>query len=576
MQREPLVWFDQILPFRRKGGARVELPIAALTDAHDRDDPIIAVETGHWFTDTGFFFLMRDLLQIAVPPRDEEAWVERLIEAPAPGVLREQLAPYGDAFDLVHPELPAMQVRPTEAARTAGSRAKPTGRAMKASDGGDEEDDEPDGAQALARLFPDAPTRNNDDKGTSFFARLDPEAAPPLAAGVVLPLLYANMVLFPSGGGGHYGLPTGLDTIKFAVTGDTLWRSLWANVQPGEPAAPDGATLPWRDPCWRDRQTAKDSWFQEHRLRLAGRPHIPMPRRYLLGRERRAVCAATGLHGLCFEAFERWPHGPSYEREGFQPSWSSAKEKLDEKSPIGTYDYRRAKGPLRFDDWLEVSLGHGTKEGNKPGWGVPDAVQRFMSAVDSVVDAFERRGLLGSAPGSTLALELSFKVRALAIVVGGKTPAASSVRELPVWRLPAGMRAEIPDTVVLVLQEVAQIAKLLADAAKRCVKLAEGMAGAEVATALEDALKAVMDEAIVDLPRRLVEAKDQVQAVAIRESAVTDAIEAAKRLFDASFPITGVDRASLAAAQARQELMAKLARLDVRRRKGQEGRAELA
>src|SRR4051794_31025828 len=138
MAHEPLVWFEQPLPFRRRWGARVELPIADLT-AGPADDPVVAVETGHWFTDTGFFFLMRDLLQAAMPPVNQRAWVERLVEPPEPAAVRAALAPYAEAFDLAHPELPAMQVRPT--AEALAARGKGDGRAA-AADGEEGEDEE--------------------------------------------------------------------------------------------------------------------------------------------------------------------------------------------------------------------------------------------------------------------------------------------------------------------------------------------------------------------------------------------------------------------------------------------------
>jgi hypothetical protein len=513
---------------------------------------------------------MRDLLQAAMSPTIEQAWVERLVEAPERAMVRAALAPYAEALDLVHPELPAMQVRPT--AEALAARGNGGGRAA-AADGeeGEDEEAEPEGAQALVRLLPDVPTLNNDAKGTSFFARLGDAAVPPLAAGLVLPLFYANMVLFPSPGGGHFGLPAGIDTIKFAVVGDTLWRSLWANIATGDGKVPVGPRLfPWLDRRYRERPARKDPWFKDEANRLypgALPPwHIPMPRRYLLGRPARATCAATGMTVPCFASFERWQNGPMYAPSGFRPVWASTRERTGGKATSGALDYRKASGPLRFDDWLEIGLGGAVGEGDKAGWSVPDTIVRFTASLDAIADALEQHGDLDAAASSALARELPFRVRATAMVVKGKAPIASSTRELPLWRPPADARQDLADGVAYVAAQVGKIAGLLADRAKACVKLAEGMKNPGVAAALEDALKAALDEAVVDLPRRLVRERDQARSATVGDEVVAEAVDAARRLFDETFPVTGVDRVSLAAARARRELLGKLRRLDPRRR----------
>lgn len=568
MARERLVWFEQPLPFRRRSGARVELPITDLTRA--ADDPIVAVETGHWFTDTGFFFLTRDLLQIAMPPADERAWVERLVSPPEPAAVREALADYADAFDLVHPELPAMQVRPT--AEALAARGKGGARPAAADEEeGENEEAEPEGARALARLLPDAPTINNDKERTNFFARLDDAAAPPLAAGLILPLFYANMVLFPSPGGGHFGLPAGIDSIKFAVVGDTLWRSLWGNIAPGLPRIPAGPSLfPWLDSRYRERSAGKDPWFEGNQLFPVTLPpgHVPMPRRYLLGRHARAICAVTGMPVPCFTFFERWPNGPMYAPAAFHPVWASTRVKTGDNATPGALEYRKTSGPLRFDDWLEIGLGGAIGLGDEAHWSVPDAIARFVANLDAITDAMEQHGDFDAIVGTALARELPFRVRATAMVVKGnaRTLIASAIRELPLWRLPEDARRDVVASVVDKVEKVAKIAELLAKQAKACIKLAKGMENPQVMAALEDELKAIMDEAIIDLPRRLVRERDQAESAAIADEILAKAVDVARRLFDETFPVTDVDRASLAAARARRGLLNKLRKFDPRQR----------
>ena len=117
-----------------------------------------------------------------------------------------------------------------------------------------------------------------------------------------------------------------------------------------------------------------------------------------------------------------------------------------------------------------------------------------------------------------------------------------------------------------VVNEVGAIAKVLADQTRTCLKLADGMEAAKVGAELQDALKAAMDEAVVDLPRRLVAEPERAKTAALGDEVVAAAVDTACRLFDESFPVTGVDKASLAAAKARRMLRGRLNKLDPRQR----------
>ena len=560
MAAERLVWFDQSLPFRRSSGRREILPIVKLTDDY-ATDPIVAVETGHWFTDTGFFFLLRDLVQIAMPPADAKRWLARLLTPPSPDELRQALEPYAEAFDLVHPDYPAMQVRPTAAARTVKpNKTKRPKREPDLSDEDDDEEPEPAGAQSLFRLFPDVPTINNETTGKSFFNRLG-EARPAIAAGLTLPLLYANMVLFPSPGAGRgqRGLPSGVDSIKFSVVGDTLWSSLWANILSAEggPQPADERTFPWLDPRWRERKLGEDEWFEEEGNRVI-KPvgtQIPMQRRHLFGPAMPAPCYVSGVGGPTFAAFERWPDGPIHPTAEFIPAWASVCISTKKNAQFLTYDYKRVGRPLRFDDWLGVGLSTPGK-----GWSVPDTIQRFTIHRDSILDALERAGELPSAVSSTAFHELSFRIRAIALIVEGKTPAASSMRELPLWNTSSGRMAKIGETVAAVIEKLDKIAKLLAGAAKKAVALTEKMKVKKIDRALADSLKTAIDAIILDLPRQLVLAKNDADSAAACDAVATSAVQAAQELFDETFPITGVDKASIAILKERRKFRGNLAK----------------
>ena len=561
MTAEPIIWFDQPVPFRRRSGHRDVLPITALTTGY-ADDPIVAVETGHWFTDAGFFFLLRDLLQIAIPPATEQAWLDRLLRPPRPDALRAALDSYAEAFDLVHPELPAMQVRPSETARASKPQKSGRSRNQEATaEDADEEEIEPAGAQPLLRLFPDSPTANNDDKGTSFFGRLG-DARPSIGAGLVLPLLYANMVLFPSPGGGHFALPTGIDSVKFAVVGDTLWRSLWANVHTADRTPPDRRAFPWLDPRWREQQLGKAPWFKEeaNQVRVAGQAQIPMQRRHLLGSASADRCHMSGVDGSCFTTFERWPSGPLYSPVGFIPAWAAVRPSKRKGAAPDTFEYRRARHRMRFDDWLDIALGRQSNEGNEPGWSVPDAIQRFTARCDSVLDELESIGEMASSTGTAFR-ELPFRVEAVALVIDGKAAVASSRRALPLWRIGSARTETIAHRVAGVIQRLDKVAEALAQAAKSAVVLTAGARAEATPSALADALKARLEPFVLDLPRLHAAAADDLAAVALDDRVIERSIAVAAAIFDETFPILGVDKPSLAAARARSVLRGKLNKL---------------
>jgi CRISPR system Cascade subunit CasA len=124
------------------------------------------------------------------------------------------------------------------------------------------------------------------------------------------------MVLFPPSGGGYFSLPHGIDSLKFAVAGDTLWRSIAANVldrQQGVmssgswPAPCDFTLFPWLDPGLT-ALSLKRGHPEARRLVHRSGVHpavIPLPRRYLLCEPSKRRCDLTGAIGPTFAHYER-------------------------------------------------------------------------------------------------------------------------------------------------------------------------------------------------------------------------------------------------------------------------------
>ncbi len=534
-----LCWFDQLLPFRRRSGRVELLPVTAITDSHD-EDPVVTVQTGHWTTDLAFRFLMRDLLQIALAPDDDEAWLELWEQPPTPEHLAGSLAPYRRAFLLDDPAFPAMQVRPEAA--------------------GDDGD-----VLELGLLLPDAPSGDELKKQRAFFSHTP--AVDAVGAGVVLPLFYADMVLFPSAGGGYFGVPTGAASVKFAVDGGSLWWSLWANVLPGDdafwpegtafPAPCDGSVFPWLDPTLRHMALGRKDPAGRRTVRATDRhpAAIPMPRRYLLEPPIHGRCSLTGVEGPVFRAYRRWPAGLQYDPEGFRTVWAAERERWGRSGEHWTPRSRevvQAKTPLRFDDWLEAALGseRGAPSAGSTGrsWErvIPAPVVRRAAALVEMLDG-----------------EAGLRVKAAALVLDGKVPAASAERRQPLYAKSMQEKLQLAERVHGLVAAIGEMGERLADAAKG--------AGAEkeLAPRLRDALLTALDARVVAYPGRVVEAASVHPQESGFDAAVgrieKEILEAARHraveLFDEAFPIVTLDAETRRVLAARRALVRALSRI---------------
>ncbi|WP_029011299.1 type I-E CRISPR-associated protein Cse1/CasA [Azospirillum halopraeferens] len=553
------------VPVVRRSGPGLATP-AEITAGH-ADDPVVGVRLGHPLADRGFEFLMRDLLQAALAPADAAAWRRMLFDPPEPGDLAERLAPYHPAFGLTHPAHPAMQVRP-DPQRLAQAAARAPSRSRRPAPGDD--DDDGDGGEAgtlpIAALLPDLPTGEAVKQDADFFVRRGGVEA--IGAAAILPVLYAHMVLFPPGGGGYLGLPHGADSIKFQLLGGTLWQTLWLNVLCREaegggdarwPAPVDEGTFPWLDPTLAVMPLGRN---EDGAARPVGRgglhpAHIPMPRRYLLAPPVPGRCALTGVEGPVFTAYSRWPKGLQYQPQGW---WHPAVSRIEDTAkPDDPPRFVRARGPLRFDDWLETAL---LREGAPPS-GKAQVKRRLFPPVLRQF-ASQRDTLASPRPdGAATAVmeEGIFRVRAFAQFSFGKAPGGMSQRELPVWLSP-----EPGDTAWLAM-EVTEVAGLVNDlagnlfvSARAACTLGRRDVTAALPDTLKDALLAEMDAAVLDLPGRLAaiirdHATDAARFAAAdghRRRLLTLGRNAALRLFDDAFPIdgTGPSDGRLAAERA--------------------------
>lgn len=598
-----LCWLDQPVRFRRKSGVAETATPLDITSKYDSrtGDPVVAVELGHPFADRGFEFLMRDLLQVALTVQEPAEWVEYFVRPPTPEELRAKLEPYRAGLFLDHPLTPAFQVCPSpERLTELGKGDKPgkdKGKRKSAApppsdEHADDEDEEETeaGEQPIAALLPDLPTGNALKDSTDFFIKRDGVLA--IGAGAILPVLYAHMILFPPAGGGYFGLPHGSDSIKYQLIGRTLWETLWLNVllpskhgalnapQWQWPPQPE-AVFPWLDSSLRDMPLGR-------REVAAARPQerpgfhpatLLLPRRYRLCAARPGRCDLSGLEGAVFNSFARWPKGLQYQpRNWWLPS--VAELVVTDAKPDQGPRFLKARGPLRFDDWLETALmlktsdpapdsKTGGSDKKKIRRALPMVLQQFSALADGLWDALDDQANTTGAERarqagvSALTGEAPLRVRATAQYPFGKAVGGLSIRELPVWRLSPDVAEELPGIVQPILEKLADAANALAAVSRKAVKLGAREGKAALADDLRDALLANLDSEVLALPNTLIvdfqaaggDSANWRKRCRERETVLyRNAHRQALSLFDTAFPIDTVDAVAVALAKYRREV----------------------
>lgn len=574
MPPSTLSFFRQTIPVvRLRSGPGLATPLT-FTGGYN-EDPVLAVRLGHPLVERGFEFLMRDILQAALTPRNLTEWRQRLTAPPTPDRLEEALAPYEDAFRIDHPSHPALQVRPRPERLAEAAGRKPV-KARRPATGDGDEDEEEAGLQPVATLLPDAPTGEAVKQDADFFVRRGGVGA--IGAGAILPVLYAHMVLCPPGGGGYLGLPHGADSIKFQMVGATLWETLWLNVLTRDaegmgtapwPAPPDASVFPWLDDSLSDmplgrRDEAAGRAMERARLHPA---HIPMPRRYLLAPAETGRCDLTGLGGPVFTGYSRWPKGLAYQPKGWWMPWAVRIESPDK--PDEPSHFLRARGPLRFDDWLEAALLSDRPLDNAKTSAkrrlLPPVLRQFQSALPTLLPRLSQRARADHT-ATALMEGGSLRIRACAQFLYGKPVGGMSQRELPVFDLPSPDVGWLGGEMSETLDRVGAMAVALLMAARAACRNGRREGAAALADHLKDRLLADLDGAVLDGSTKLAAiARDlggdeerYAAADDLKGSILAQARTSALRLFDDAFPITGTEATDVPLARERAALIGRL------------------
>jgi CRISPR system Cascade subunit CasA len=236
---------DEWIPVRRKDGSRVTIAPWQMADD--------SLEFPDWprpDLNIACLELLIGLVFLADPPEDVEDWQDR--QSPDPDRLREKLAPFAPAFNLLGDGPRFMQDQ--EAFK----------RGMTDPNGPD-------------MLFIDSAGKQTARNNADLLVKRDRYTAldPSLAAMA----LYTLQAHAPSGGAGNLtSMRGGGPLVTLVDPGGGLWPLLWANVPEGTPADP--SVLPWmrrtrssekgEQVFPQDAHLAEAFFGQPRRLRLVG------------------------------------------------------------------------------------------------------------------------------------------------------------------------------------------------------------------------------------------------------------------------------------------------------------------
>ena len=234
--------------------------------------------------------------------------------------------------------------------------------------------------------------------------------------------------------------------------------------------------------------------------------------------------------------------------------------------------FLRSRGPLRFDQWLELSL---DSPPSPPAQG--GTAKRWRRVLrPPVVSAFAAREPrlaeeLGRAfQRSALARRTGFRLQATGAVLDGKALGGFDRGSLSLWWARDKAAASVADGIRGILSASHDIAKALEGAAKDVTKISE--TSAAICRQLQDDLLAALDTRLVEVTQEMFAAfADAVDEDLAREK-VTDlrcglvrtARDEALNLFDASFPFAMIDQRAIRIVGARRKLESALSRIVAR------------
>ncbi|TDR57003.1 CRISPR-associated Cse1 family protein [Halomonas ventosae] len=348
------------LPFRTRDGAIVHRPPNVMADPEIIDLALPRAD----FQGAAYQFLI-GLLQTALPPEDQGAWLDRFLEPPGVGELDAAFSPFVAAFELDGEGPRFMQdLDPLEDVKEA----------------------------TVSGLLIDAPGANGIKNNTDFFVKRGRVKA--MCEDCAALALFTMQINAPAGGAGiRVGLRGGgpLTTLVLPESTDaSLWSRLWRNVvtpralarsgqswQP--PRADDDSLFPWMAPTRvSDRKGTEALPENMHPLH----PYWSMPRRFrLLFEDESCVCDLCGRDtARSVGRIRARKQGINYDGPWLHPLTPYRRDpKKPNEPPLST---KGQPGGLGYQHWSNLVLQDADGSGALPALAVQDYVSRKVQAVD--------------------------------------------------------------------------------------------------------------------------------------------------------------------------------------------------
>jgi hypothetical protein len=242
-----------------------------------------------------------------------------------------------------------------------------------------------------------------------------------------------------------------------------------------------------------------------------------------------------------------------------------------ESETAGTM-FLRARGLLRFDQWLELSIDKPPSPpadgGKMKSWSRllrPPVVSDFAAREPLLAEEFGR-----ASQRSALARRTGFRLEATSAVLDGKALGGFDRGSLPLWWAQDRAAASVADGIHGIVAASHDMAKALQGAAKDATKTLD--TSPALCRQLQDDLLAALDTRLAEVTQQMFAAfadmADQdmgrEKVVDLRSELVRAARYEALNLFDASFPFATIDQTAIRIVGARRKLESTLSRIVTR------------
>jgi CRISPR system Cascade subunit CasA len=302
---------------------------------------------------------------------------------------------------------------------------------------------------------------------------------------------------------------------------------------------------------------------------------------------------------MSFAHYERWPNGLQYDSQDWWTPFAASVESLEwtgtgwtrrkaepkraaadggevpaedaESKTAGTM-FLRSRGPLRFDQWLELSIDKPPSPpadgGKMKSWS--RAPRNRSPPADVTREPLLAEEFGRTSQRSALARRTGFRLEATGAALDGKALGGFDRGSLPLWWARDRAAASVADGIHGIVAASHDMAKALQGAAKDATKTSD--TSPALCRQLQDDLLAVLDTRLAEVTQQMFAAFADMadedlareKVADLRSELVRAARDEALNLFDASFPFATIDQTAIRIVGARRKLESTLSRIVTR------------